>query len=66
MSASSYAQSWCTKETIESLRQQMTTDSHPPAEFRVNEVMMNRPEFARDFQCAENSKMAPVNRCSLW
>ncbi|MBP9681446.1 MAG: M13 family metallopeptidase [Bacteriovorax sp.] len=61
-----YAQSWCTKETIESLRQQMTTDSHPPAEFRVNEVMMNRPEFARDFQCAENSKMAPVNRCSLW
>lgn len=61
-----YGQSWCTKAKDESLRQQMTTDSHPPAEFRVNDVMMNRPEFARDFNCKEKTKMAPANRCSLW
>ena len=61
-----YGQSWCTKVTDESLRQQMTTDVHPPAEFRVNDVIMNRPEFAKDFNCPEKSNMAPVNRCSLW
>jgi endothelin-converting enzyme/putative endopeptidase len=61
-----YAQSWCTKVTPESLREAMTTDVHPPAEFRVNAVVMNRPEFARDFHCASGAKMAPVNRCSLW
>lgn len=61
-----YAQSWCAKNTVESLRSQMTNDVHPPAEFRVNAVMMNRPEFASDFKCAAGKAMAPVNRCSLW
>jgi endothelin-converting enzyme/putative endopeptidase len=61
-----YAQSWCTKSRPEALRVQMTSDPHPPAEFRVNGIVMNRPEFARDFQCAANAKMAPANRCSIW
>lgn len=61
-----YAQSWCVKATDASLRRQMTDDYHPPAEFRVNAVMMNRPEFARDFRCAPNSRMSPPNRCSIW
>lgn len=61
-----YAQSWCTQITAENLRQQMTTDVHPPAEFRVNAVIMNRAEFAKDFACKTGAKMAPVNRCTLW
>jgi putative endopeptidase len=61
-----YAQSWCTKTTDEALRSRMSTDPHPPAEFRVNAVLMNRPEFARDFNCAANAPMAPAARCSLW
>jgi endothelin-converting enzyme/putative endopeptidase len=61
-----YAQSWCTQMTPEQLRAQMTTDVHPPAEFRVNAVLMNRPEFARDFACKAGARMAPMNRCSVW
>ena len=61
-----YAQSWCAKVTPEALRSQMTSDPHPPSEFRVNAVMMNRPEFARDFNCPVGAAMAPVNRCSIW
>lgn len=61
-----YAQSWCTRTTDEKLRQRMATDPHPPAEFRVNGVMMNRPEFARDFNCKDGARMAPIARCSLW
>jgi endothelin-converting enzyme/putative endopeptidase len=61
-----YAQSWCSKPTLEALRSQMKNDVHPPSEFRVNAVVMNRPEFAADFKCAAGKKMAPVNRCALW
>ena len=61
-----YAQSWCAKVTPEALRSQMTSDPHPPSEFRVNAVVMNRPEFARDFNCSPGARMAPQNRCSLW
>lgn len=61
-----YAQSWCEKVTSENLRVQMTTNEHPPAEFRTNGVIMNRPEFARDFGCKAGDPMAPLTRCSLW
>ncbi len=61
-----YAQSWCTKYTPESLRHQLMTNEHPPAEFRVNAVLMNRPEFARDFGCSVGQPMAPATRCSMW
>jgi putative endopeptidase len=61
-----YAQSWCGKARPETLRQQIKTNPHPPEEFRVNGVIMNRPEFAHDFSCKEGSRMAPKLRCSLW
>lgn len=62
----SYAQSWCGKNTEESLRNQILSDYHPPVEFRVNAVVMNMPEFAKAFSCKEGSRMAPANRCFLW
>ena len=61
-----YAQSWCNKSTTERLRKQVLTDEHPVAEFRVNGVMMNRPEFARDFNCRAGARLAPAVRCSIW
>ena len=61
-----YAQGWCMKRTPEGLRSLINTNEHPPEEFRVNGVVMNRPEFAHDFGCHEGDPMAPVNRCSLW
>ncbi|MGZ3690780.1 MAG: M13 family metallopeptidase [Pseudobdellovibrio sp.] len=62
-----YAQSWCAKTTPEALRSQMTTDPHPPSEFRVNAVLMNMRQFAQDFNCpVGGSRMAPANQCTLW
>jgi putative endopeptidase len=61
-----YAQSWCGKARPETVRQQIKTNPHPPEEFRVNGVLMNRPEFAKDFSCKEGSRMAPKVRCALW
>jgi endothelin-converting enzyme/putative endopeptidase len=63
----SYAQSWCTKRTEENLRMLVTSDSHPPEEYRVNGVLVNMPEFSRAFSCREGvDRMAPAKRCSVW
>jgi putative endopeptidase len=61
-----YAHSWCTKQRPEALRVQIKTNEHPPTEFRINAVVMNRPEFAKDFACKEGAPMAPKNRCEIW
>lgn len=61
-----YAQSWCTKETDERIRQLVKSDVHPPSEFRANAVLFNRPEFANDFSCKDGRRMAPKVRCSVW
>lgn len=61
-----YAQSWCMAITDQKLRDQLLTDYHPPAEFRVNQVIANQPEFAEAFSCKEGARMAPKVRCSLW
>jgi putative endopeptidase len=61
-----YGQSWCTKETAERTAELVATDVHPPAEFRCNAVIFNRPEFARDFACKAGSRMAPANPCTVW
>lgn len=61
-----YAQSWCTKETDARVRLLVKTDVHPPAEFRANAVLFNRPEFATDFNCRPGQRMVPQVRCSVW
>jgi predicted metalloendopeptidase len=62
----SYAQSWCGKAREQTLRQQIKTNPHPPEEFRVNGIVMNRPEFAKDFSCKAGAPMAPKVRCEIW
>lgn len=61
-----YAQGWCSKTSDEKLRDRLLTDFHPPAEFRVNQVIANRPEFEKAFHCKAGSRMAPVERCAIW
>lgn len=45
----SMAKVWLNKTTDEYLRQLVQVDPHPPAEFRVNGVLSNIPEFYRAF-----------------
>jgi predicted metalloendopeptidase len=62
-----YAQSWCQKISDESLEENIKSDVHPPADFRVNAVLMNFSDFASTFSCAEGkNKLAPTNRCQIW
>ncbi|WP_282054573.1 M13 family metallopeptidase [Maribacter luteus] len=63
-----YAQSWRNKARDESLRVQINTDPHSPADFRVNGVVRNIPEFYTTFNVKEGDSLylAPEERVKIW
>jgi endothelin-converting enzyme/putative endopeptidase len=61
-----WAQVWCQNITEENLRLRAQTDPHAAAEFRVNGVVSNMPEFAKAFACRENQPMVKGPACRVW
>ena len=61
-----FAQWACSNDREEDLRGRAISDPHAPAQYRINGVVVNMPEFAKAFQCKEGSAMAPVKRCAVW
>lgn len=61
-----WAQVWAAKYTPEALRQQVLTDSHANARYRVNGPLSNMPQFKEAFGCKEPSKMIKKDACMIW
>ena len=61
-----YAQVWATKSTQEFERQQVLTDPHSNARYRVNGPLSNLPQFAEAFSCEQDNKMVRANACKIW
>ena len=61
-----WAQVWCNNYTEAALRLQVLTDPHPPAENRVNGVMVNMPEFSQAFSCSKGQAMTSAHPCRVW
>lgn len=63
-----FAQWACTNERPEDLRVRAITDSHSPAKYRVNGVVLNMPEFAKAFSCKPGQPMVkPADQvCKVW
>jgi putative endopeptidase len=61
-----WAQVWATKSTPEFERQQVLTDSHSNARYRVNGPISNMPEFAKAFGCKQGNKMVRSDMCQIW
>ena len=63
-----YAQAWRNKARDEALRVQISTDPHSPAEFRVNGVVRNVPEFYSAFNIKETDSLylATQERVKIW
>lgn len=57
---------WAVNIRPQQLRNQVTTDPHPPARYRVNGSLANMPEFQAAFNIPRSSPMVNVNRCSIW
>jgi endothelin-converting enzyme/putative endopeptidase len=63
-----WAQVWASSIRPEAARQQVKTDPHPLARFRVNAPLSNIPAFAEAFQCKVGDAMVrpPEQRCQIW
>ena len=61
-----YAQIWAAKSTEAFERQQVLTDSHSNARYRVNGPLSNLPQFAEAFSCKQGDKMVRANFCKIW
>ncbi|VDK70999.1 unnamed protein product [Cylicostephanus goldi] len=63
-----YGYSWCMSITPSRLTKQLLTDVHSPSICRVNNVLQNIPEFAKDFGCSigQNMYPPPEQRCAVW
>jgi putative endopeptidase len=57
---------WATNIRPQQIRNQVTTDPHPPAQYRVNGSLANIPQFQQAFTVPENSPMVNKNRCVIW
>jgi putative endopeptidase len=63
-----YAQAWRSKTRDEAIRVQINTDPHSPADFRVNGIVRNVPEFYTAFNIQEGDSLylAPEKRVKIW
>jgi len=63
-----FAQWACANERPEDLRLRATVDPHSPAEYRINGVVTNMPEFQQAFSCKEGQPMTkPAEKvCRIW
>lgn len=61
-----FAQWACANERPEELRVLAVSDPHTTAQYRINGVVVNMPEFEEAFQCKPGRRMAPVKRCRVW
>jgi putative endopeptidase len=52
----------------EDLRVRAMTDPHSPAQYRINGVVVNMPEFQQAFQCKPGAPMTkPAEKvCKVW
>ncbi|MGQ0776769.1 MAG: M13 family metallopeptidase [Pseudonocardiales bacterium] len=63
-----WAQVWQAKVRDEKVRSQLLQDPHSPAEFRVNGVVSNLPEYYAAFDVKESDKLfrPPDQRVRIW
>ena len=63
-----YAQWDCANERPEDMRMRAQVDPHSPAQYRINGVVVNMPEFAKAFSCKAGQPMVnpPEKVCRVW
>jgi endothelin-converting enzyme/putative endopeptidase len=61
-----YAFSWCTVLRPEAARNQVVSNPHSLARFRVNRPVSNVPEFRQAFGCKEGQPMVHAPACRVW
>jgi putative endopeptidase len=61
-----FAHSWASRMRPEYAQELVTTDPHPPNEFRANGSLANDAEFQAAFAIPDSSPMVKRERCVIW
>jgi endothelin-converting enzyme/putative endopeptidase len=63
-----FAQWDCANERPEDMRMRAQVDPHSPAQYRINGVVVNMPQFAKAFSCKAGQPMVnpPEKVCRIW
>ena len=63
-----FAQWDCANDRPEDLRMRAMVDPHSPAQYRINGVVINMPEFGKAFSCKQGDPMVkPADQvCKVW
>jgi putative endopeptidase len=61
-----FAHSWASQMRPEYAQELVTTDPHPPNEFRANGTLSNDAEFQAAFAIPDSSPMVKRERCVIW
>ncbi len=61
-----YANVWCGDNRPEAARTAVMTQGHSLNRYRVNNVLVNMPEFAHAFGCHAGQSMVHANACRVW
>lgn len=61
-----YAFGWCEQTRPDAEREQITTNPHSLARYRVNFPTSNEPGFAQAFGCKAGQKMVHTPGCRVW
>lgn len=61
-----FAHSWAEASRLQQAEKMVTTDPHPPAEFRTNASLSNSPDFQAAFGISASSPMVKAHRCIIW
>ncbi len=57
---------WCGLYRTEYIKELIQYDPHSPGKYRVNVPLSNFKTFSDVFNCKENSRMNPKDKCVLW
>jgi putative endopeptidase len=57
---------WAMNIRPQQLQNQVTTDPHPPAIYRVNGSLANIPQFQKAFGINDKSPMVNIKKCVIW
>ena len=59
-------QVWCQSMTDSALLNQVLTNPHSPAKYRVLGPLSNSPDFIEQYQCKAGTPMNRPEKCVLW
>ncbi|TKR88875.1 hypothetical protein L596_013050 [Steinernema carpocapsae] len=62
----SFSSFYCNSQSLDEIKDDLASNGHSPAKYRVIGTLRNIPEFSKAFSCKLGSYMNPEKKCAIW